>query len=509
LPAPAPLSSTTANVPVSAEDAPLPTVKQDSPLVLSLNKLRVYNLPVFPGRFIIRLAANAAASPESFRSQFPKAVTRVFTIDGFPGFAGKFTNAQLKYFDSHAAVADILPDYAVQLSSSAPASASSSTASTAAADPVFTAASNFGSDDIRRQIDPPSYGLKRISHRTSEGFKDYIFPRRAGKGVTVYVLDTGIMANLTEFEGRVVTGVSLLDEPDCVDLGVDGCDASWDDPFWDLEGHGTHLAGIIGSKTYGVAKRVRLVAVKVVYAYNFGPISSLIAGIQYVEQQCALSDEPCVMNISLTVNERIKEVDEVIKKGRVPIITAAGNGQATSDSSPPPPPSNPDDPLPPPPPPPSSEPSVIPLEACTVTPAGSPGAFAVGAIDVQDRAALFSNYGNCVKIYAPGVDIISLAAAVPGGTLELDGTSQASAFVAGIAAVYLSYCRTMTKYELYKALLRYSTRGKVRTPRPGTPNRIAYVFPDSELVTKCRKWQGFDFPEFSGMIETGPTGVAV
>ena len=536
---------------------------------LSLSKLRVYSMPVYPGRFVIRLGSSATITPATLAKQFT-GVDQVFMLNGWYGVAGFFTSSDLTTLDASSSVADIFPDYmfsmaqwngggfngmngfngmgmpqgsswngfngmggmsmnpgntwnglggmsgnGIPFGSNPNANVPNgfnlfnqgitnpsnqvntlNSGSTTPYSPIpnqvgpSSATGSFAPSQLRVQSQPPWYGLARQSYRSYQAGSNYVYPAQAGKYVDVYVLDTGIQADNPDFNGRVVGGYSSL-PPDPL-----GTDLVFYNPFIDPNGHGTHVAGLIGSTTYGVAKLVNLHAVKVLYASDAegGTLSSILGGIQWVEEQCEMSDSACLMNMSLTAQGRFTALDTVIESVKVPIITAAGNGVATSVGT-------------------------VPVDACTVSPAGSPGAFAVGAIDQSNTVASFSNYGQCVQIFAPGVNAISLSATNPNGTATLTGTSQASAMMSGVAALYLGYCPTVMKYDLYVALIQYSTRNQVVglngagrpvvTPDGGSPNRIGYVFPADIYISSCQPRVGFDFPVFSGMIQTGPTGVAV
>jgi len=273
------------------------------------------------------------------------------------------------------------------------------------------------------------------------------------------VIDTGIQADLTDFGGRVVGGVSFLPPPVVGAGTID--DVSYDDPLTDLDGHGTHVSGLIGSQTYGVAKNVFLFAIKAVYAFGSGVLSAILGGVQYVEEQYTLRAEPMVINMSLATNAVSNPLNNAITLGRVPTIVAAGNGGFNSLGQ------------------------VVPLDACTVSPAGAPGAFAVGCIDERDQVASFSNYGQCVQLFSPGANATSLDAENPGGTVIESGTSQACAVTSGVAAIYLSLCPQLTRYDVYRALIVYSTRGQVIGVAANSPNRIVYVFPDSSFFQYC------------------------
>lgn len=204
------------------------------------------------------------------------------------------------------------------------------------------------------------------------------------------MLDTGIDVKHPEFEGRAEWLKNFADSDD-----TDG------------QGHGTHVAGTIGSLTYGVAKKTSLFAVKVLDAQGSGTTSGIVAGLEFVADDAASRDCPkgSVANMSLggSFSQALNDAAAALVDAGLFLAVAAGNEAANAQGSSP-----------------ASEPSV-----CTV-----------GATDAEDNIADFSNFGKVVDVFAPGVDIIST---IPGGKTEaLDGTSMASPHVAGLAAYLLA-----------------------------------------------------------------------
>ena len=245
----------------------------------------------------------------------------------------------------------------------------------------------------------PSWGLDRLDQLGErlddppDGKYNYV---GTGAGVTAYVIDGGIRTDHVDFEGRAVAGKKGFD---AVGDGQNGQDCF---------GHGTHVAGTIGGKTYGVAKKVKLVSVRVLGCDNHGTLSGLIAGVDWVVAHAA---KPAVVNISIEApilhsgSDLLSDViTNAINQNGLPFVVAAGNGSG---------------------------------DACTVTPAATPLAITVGASDPTDNVAAFSNYGSCVDLWAPGVDIISADNASATATLTRSGTSMATPHVAGLAALFL------------------------------------------------------------------------
>jgi subtilisin family serine protease len=228
-----------------------------------------------------------------------------------------------------------------------------------------------------------------------------------GSKVLVFVLDTGIRQTHSEFGGRASCGWTIFPG--------DNCD--------DLQGHGTHVAGIVGGRTYGVAKSTNLVAVKVLNNAGSGTISNVIAGINYViGKKVADPKTPMIINMSLGggFNLLVNGAVQVASAMGVVVVVAAGNSNK---------------------------------DACNYSPASAASAITVGATDkpqkvrrrilwwyiysIRDVRALFSNWGPCVDIFAPGVNIRSAAISSSTASITLSGTSMAAPFVAGVAALHL------------------------------------------------------------------------
>ncbi len=272
------------------------------------------------------------------------------------------------------------------------------------------------------QPDAP-YGLDRIDQRALPLSTSYDYTA-TGAGVTAYVIDTGIRVSHQDFGGRAVSGFDA----------VDGGSAE------DCNGHGTHVAGTVGGATYGVAKDVRLVGVRVLDCAGSGATSGVIAGVDWVTAQHA-PGQPAVANLSLggfASNALDKAVQRSIADG-VSYAVAAGNGNAAG----------------------------IAEDACSVSPARVPEALTVGASNSADRAASFSNYGSCVDLFAPGVDVTSAWFDGDTSTNTISGTSMASPHVAGVAALYLQGAPSASPARVASAIASASTQDVVTGPRRG------------------------------------------
>jgi subtilisin family serine protease len=266
------------------------------------------------------------------------------------------------------------------------------------------------------------WGLDRIDQRTRPLSLSYTY-NTTGTGVTVYVIDTGLTYTHTQFGGRASFGFDAL--------GGSGSDCN---------GHGTHVGGTIGGSTYGVAKAVGLVAVRVLGCNGSGTTSGVIAGVNWVAQHHAAL---AVANMSLGGGASTaldQAVTNSINAG-VTYAVAAGNNNTN---------------------------------ACNQSPARTPAALTVAATDNQDRRASFSNFGTCVDIFAPGVSILSSYNTSNTATATLSGTSMASPHVAGVAALYKQLNPGATPAAIASALISNATSGLVQLPGVGTPNRLLH-----------------------------------
>jgi subtilisin family serine protease len=267
-----------------------------------------------------------------------------------------------------------------------------------------------------------SWGLERINHRElgTTGFS----VTSTGATVTSYIVDTGIEFAHPEFGGRAVRGVDEVGD------GRDGADCA---------GHGTHVAGTVGGATTGVARQVKLVSVRVLGCDGSGTNSGIIAGLNWI---AANVHKPAVANISIggPWSYALNSSVDALSRAGVFTVVAAGNEDA---------------------------------DACLSSPSGSAEAFAVAATDRQDARADFSNYGNCVDVNAPGVDITS---AYLGGTYtELSGTSMSAPHVTGIAALYKDAHGDTSSTSLASWLEVNATSGIPATVPTGTPQLLAFT----------------------------------
>lgn len=292
-------------------------------------------------------------------------------------------------------------------------------------DPIVMGAPYNGSGP---QLDAP-WGLDRIDQRLLPLSRNYTFTG-TGLGVNAYVIDTGIYPSHADFGGRAFASFDAL--------GENGIDCN---------GHGTHVAGIIGSSTFGVAKNVRLLGVRVLGCSGSGAWSDVIHGINWVtwhRQQPAQRNSPAVANISVGGGGE-SSVDVAVRnsiRANVTYVVAAGNANA---------------------------------DARLYSPARLPEAITVAATDMTDHRGEFSNWGLAVDLFAPGVQIPSTWI---GGELmmrTLSGTSMASPHTAGVAAIYLQSHRSASPAAVRSALVNTSTNGLINNVGEQTPNRLLFA----------------------------------
>ncbi|MFE3787844.1 S8 family peptidase [Streptomyces goshikiensis] len=278
------------------------------------------------------------------------------------------------------------------------------------------------------QENPPSWGLDRIDQTATAGDKKYDYPDSAGEGVTAYVIDTGIRVTHKDFGGRATSGFDAVDNDDNADDG---------------NGHGTHVAGTIAGTSHGVAKKAKLVAVRVLDNNGSGSTEQVVAGIDWVTKN---HSGPSVANMSLGggVDEALDEaVKRAIASG-VTFAVAAGN-----DSK----------------------------DAGEGSPSRVPEAITVASSTIDDEQSSFSNFGSVVDLYAPGSDITSDWNDSDTGTKTISGTSMATPHVAGAAAVYLAGHPSATPAQAASALTAAATSGAVTNPSAGTVNKLLKVAP--------------------------------
>ncbi|MGP3982137.1 S8 family peptidase [Streptomyces sp. KR80] len=276
------------------------------------------------------------------------------------------------------------------------------------------------------QENPPSWGLDRIDQADTEGDKKFTYPDAAGEGVTAYVIDTGVRVSHKDFEDRASHGFDAIDGDESADDG---------------NGHGTHVAGTIAGAEHGVAKKAKIVAVRVLDDQGSGTTEQVVAGIDWVTKN---HQGPSVANMSLGGGAD-EALDAAVQKAIAAGVTfgvAAGNESADAGEG---------------------------------SPSRVKEAITVASSTENDEQSDFSNFGSVVDIYAPGSEITSAWNDSDDGTKTISGTSMATPHVVGAAAVYLGSHKEATPDEVATALTEGATPDKISNPSEGTANKLLKV----------------------------------
>ena len=270
-----------------------------------------------------------------------------------------------------------------------------------------------------------TWGLDRSDQRALPRDGNYIYDY-TGAGVRAYIIDTGVLRTHTQFGSRTQAGYSAI---------ADGRGST------DCNGHGTHVAGTVGGSTYGIAKGVTIVPVRVLGCTGSGTNSGVIAGIDWVRVNHV---KPAVANMSLGggASSAVDTAVNNLNAAGVTVVVAAGNDNAN---------------------------------ACNYSPARASGAYTVGSTTSSDARSSFSNYGSCLDIFAPGSSITSAWYTSTTATNTISGTSMASPHVAGAAALYLQRSPSASPATVKSWLTNNSTTGRVTSPGTGSPNRLLYT----------------------------------
>ncbi len=271
-----------------------------------------------------------------------------------------------------------------------------------------------------------TWGLDRIDQANLPLNNTYTYDYD-GTGVNAYVIDTGVRITHNQFGNRGRSGYTAINDGN----GTNDC-----------QGHGTHVAGTIGSSTYGVAKDATIYAVRVLGCDGSGSNSGVIGGVDWVT---ANHIKPAVANMSLGGGASTaldNAVNAAVQAG-VTMAVAAGNDNSN---------------------------------ACSYSPARAANAITVGSTTSSDSRSSFSNYGSCLDIYAPGSSITSTWSTSNSATNTISGTSMASPHVAGVAALYLDEFPNATPSQVQAAIESAAIPNKVTDPRSGSPNLLLNNF---------------------------------
>jgi subtilisin family serine protease len=276
-----------------------------------------------------------------------------------------------------------------------------------------------------------TWGLDRVDQRNLPLNSTYTY-NATGQGVKAYDIDTGLRITHQDFAGRVATGI---------DLTNGGANE-------DCQGHGTHTAGTIAGTTWGVAKGVTIVPVRIGDCGTSLQIDRAIAGIDWVTGDHQ-PGQPAVANMSFQLGSSQASDDAVnrmIDNG-VTAAVAAGNGNVLGQS----------------------------INACSITPARVPRALTVSSTQNNDAKVGYANYGTCVDLFAPGLNITSAGISSDTSSATMGGTSMATPHVAGAVALYLQANPSATPAQVHTAILGATTPNKVTSPGTGSPNRLLYT----------------------------------
>ncbi|MFF3554778.1 S8 family peptidase [Streptomyces tsukubensis] len=276
------------------------------------------------------------------------------------------------------------------------------------------------------QVNPPSWGLDRIDQPRLPLDQRYTYPDSAGAGVSAYIIDTGVRISHSDFGGRAVNGYDAVDN---------------DNVAQDGNGHGTHVAGTVAGTAHGVAKRARIVAVRVLNNAGSGTIAGVVAGVDWVARNAV---KPAVANLSLGggANTTLDNAVRGVVNAGVTVAVAAGNSNAN---------------------------------AANYSPARVGEALTVGSTTITDARSGFSNYGAILDLFAPGTNITSAWHTSDTAVNTISGTSMAAPHVAGAAALHLGNNPTAPPAQVGSALVAAATPGVVINPGPGSPNRLLRV----------------------------------
>jgi subtilisin family serine protease len=340
---------------------------------------------VVAGQYIVTLKSGAATSVASAHGITVKHVYN----SAVKGFAATLSGAQLHALQSDSNVASIEPNQVIRISTT--------------------------------QTPTPSWGIDRIDQRNLPLSNSYTYTA-TGAGVTAYIIDTGINPTHPDFGGRAAVAFDAT--------GGNGIDC---------HGHGTHVAGTIGSTSYGVAKGVALRGVRVLNCAGSGTTADVIAGVDWVT---ANSPGPAVANMSLGGGKSTALNNAVanLSNSGVLVAVAAGNSSAN---------------------------------ACNSSPSSEPTAVTVAASTITDASASFTNFGRCVDLYAPGVNITSTW--LGSGTNTISGTSMATPHVAGVAALYKSTFGDASSATVASYITSNATAGVLTGVPRRTPNLLLYT----------------------------------
>ncbi|KAJ3527771.1 hypothetical protein NM208_g10539 [Fusarium decemcellulare] len=331
----------------------------------------------------------------SLRRRDLAGVEKVYNISDFHAYSGKFDSTTIEELKNSPEVADVEPDQVYTLD-------------------AFVTQSGA------------TWGLGSISSR-SPGSTTYRYDDSAGEDTYAYVVDSGININHNDFGGRA-------------SQGYNAAGGEFDDTF----GHGTHVAGTIGGRTYGVAKQANLIDVKV-FIGRQSTTAIILDGFNWAVNDITTKSRASrsVINLSLGGGASTAWTNAIDAAFNAGILSVAASGNEN-------------------------------LSASTRSPANAENALTVGAVDSSWREGTYSNYGDAVDILAPGTGVLSAYIGSTSATETLTGTSMAAPHVAGIALYLANLENISTPSALKSRILALATTGEATGLRAGSPNRVAY-----------------------------------
>ncbi|KAF2216962.1 hypothetical protein CERZMDRAFT_108840 [Cercospora zeae-maydis SCOH1-5] len=381
---------------------------------------------VVPDKYIVQLAPNAVLDDKLIQKLRTESGIKVnkttsFDLDGLKGFTVKANDSAIDSLAEYSSLISVQPVTVIR----------------AAIIPRQVTSRTLVATD-------GTWGLDRISHQkwtyTSRDFPnnqtEYVYNSAGGLNTVTYVVDTGIYTGHSDFGGRAVHGANFIT--------AEGPE--------DKNGHGTHVAGTIGGRRYGVAKRGRLVSVKVLNANGTGDLSGIISALDWINKDVAANKafrRGSVVNMSIGADfsQMLNDAVSALVKADILVVVAAGNSGA---------------------------------DASKFSPASAPGACAIGSMSFYSSANAYSNFGPKVALHAPGFRVRSAGIAGPDAVVELSGTSMASPHVAGVGAYLMSINSSRYKGQLLcRQMQIVATRNQLKKDDGsalgnGTPNLIVW-----------------------------------
>jgi subtilisin family serine protease len=272
--------------------------------------------------------------------------------------------------------------------------------------------------------------VSQVNYPTTEPSYPYIYGP-LGHNLSAYIVDTALDPTHPDFGGRAVIGASFASG---------------------TNGHATHVAGLVGSNTYGVMKECQLLGVTVLDGTGQGAWSTIVAGIQWAYDDWQVYPKTAVINLSIggAQSDFVNAAVSAVVSQGLTVVVAAGNAA---------------------------------VDASTTSPASAQGVIVVGASDLQNLWAPFSNYGSTLTLLAPGVAILSTW--LDGDSAYLSGTSMAAPLVAGTVLTYLSWLPRLSPANVKRKLLKDTVSGEIVNVPPGTTSAVVNTGLGANATDEC------------------------